>query len=460
MGKFIFTQTEIPGVVVIEPQVFGDDRGYFMETYQKDQFAEAGIDKEFVQDNQSRSTRGVLRGLHFQKNHTQGKLVRVTRGEVYDVAVDCRPNSATFGKWVGVTLSEENKKMFYIPEGFAHGFLVLSDVAEFCYKCTDVYDPTSEGGIPYDDPTVNVQWPDCGCEHKTSAKDKLHEPFAAQKFEYFEKWGSPVAKLKAMFNGLWCYRYLLWNLVSRDFKLKYRRSVLGVVWSVLNPLLMCLVYWAVFSSLMDMRGSGIDNFAVFLMCGQLLFNFFNEATSTSMSSVLSAAPLLKKVYIPKYIFPLEKCCFAMVNCVFSFVALLLVMIFTGAPFHLTIFEALYPLVTLFFFSLGVSMFLAAATVFFRDIMHIWSVFVTALLYFSAIFYDPTQMTFSIGGFNMQQIIKLNPMYWYITGFRRTVMWGIPLDGNMFLVCGICAVVSMVAGLWMFRKTQDRFVLHI
>ena len=155
MGKFTFTETEIPGVVVIEPQVFGDDRGYFMETYQKDQFAAAGIDKEFVQDNQSRSTRGVLRGLHFQKNHTQGKLVRVTKGEVYDVAVDCRPHSATFGKWVGVTLSEENKKMFYIPD---------------------------------DDPTVNVQWPDCGCEHKTSAKDKLHEPFAAQKFEFFEKW--------------------------------------------------------------------------------------------------------------------------------------------------------------------------------------------------------------------------------------------------------------------------------
>ena len=223
-----------------------------------------------------------------------------------------------------------------------------------------------------------------------------------------------------MWNGFWCYRYLLWNLVSRDFKLKYRRSVLGVVWSVLNPLLMCLVYWAVFSSLMDMRGSGIDNFAVFLMCGQLLFNFFNEATSTGMSSVLGAAPLLKKVYIPKYIFPLEKCCFAMVNCVFSFVALLLVMIFTGAPFHLTLIEAVYPLVTLFFFSLGVGLLLAAATVFFRDIMHIWSVFITALLYFSAIFYDPTQMTFSIGGFNMQQIIKLNPMYWYITGFRRDV----------------------------------------
>ena len=128
--------------------------------------------------------------------------------------------------------------------------------------------------------------------------------------------------------------------------------------------------------------------------------------------------------------------------------------------YMTLIEAVYPLVTLFFFSLGVGLLLAAATVFFRDIMHIWSVFITALLYFSAIFYDPTQMTFSIGGFNMQQIIKLNPMYWYITGFRRTVMWGIPLDFNMFAVCGCCAVLSMLVGVWVFRKTQDRFVLHI
>ena len=172
MGKFTFTQTEIPGVVVIEPQVFGDDRGYFMETYQKDQFAAAGIDKEFVQDNQSRSTRGVLRGLHFQKNHTQGKLVRVTKGDVYDVAVDCRPHSATFGKWVGVTLSEENKKMFYIPEGFAHGFLVLSDVAEFCYKCTDFYHPGDEGGLAWNDPEIGIEWPELVGEYSGCATAK------------------------------------------------------------------------------------------------------------------------------------------------------------------------------------------------------------------------------------------------------------------------------------------------
>ena len=172
MGKFTFTQTEIPGVVVIEPQVFGDDRGYFMETYQKDQFAEAGIDKEFVQDNQSRSTRGVLRGLHFQKNHTQGKLVRVTKGEVYDVAVDCRPHSATFGKWVGVTLSEDNKKMFYIPEGFAHGFLVLSDIAEFCYKTTDFYHPEDEGGLAWNDPAIGIDWPELTGSYNGTASAK------------------------------------------------------------------------------------------------------------------------------------------------------------------------------------------------------------------------------------------------------------------------------------------------
>lgn len=188
MGKFKFIETELPGVLIVEPTVFGDARGYFMETFQKEEFAAAGITDEFVQDNQSRSSRGVLRGVHFQKEHTQGKLVRVTKGEVFDVAVDCRPGSATFGKWTGVILSEENKRQFYVPKGFAHGFLVLSDVAEFCYKCTDYYDPSAEGGIPYDDPTVGIQWPDCGCDYLLSEKDKKHTPFASQTFEYFERW--------------------------------------------------------------------------------------------------------------------------------------------------------------------------------------------------------------------------------------------------------------------------------
>ena len=264
-----------------------------------------------------------------------------------------------------------------------------------------------------------------------------------------------------MFNGLWCYRYLLWNLVSRDFKLKYRRSVLGVVWSVLKPpahvsgVLGGVQQPDGYAGQRHRQLPGLPD--VWPAALQLLQRGYLHQHEQRPRRGLPAG---KKVYIPKYVFPLEKCCFAMVNCVFSFVALALVMVFTGSPIHITVFEALYPLVTLFFFSLGVGLFLAAATVFFRDIMHIWSVFITALLYFSAIFYDPTQMTFSIGGFNMQQIIKLNPMYWYITGFRRTLMWGIPLDINMFLVCGLCALISMLIGVQMFRKTQDRFVLHI
>jgi len=160
MGKFIFTKTSIEGLAIIEPAVYGDERGYFMETYNYRDFAAAGFDMTFVQDNQSRSKKGVLRGLHYQKKNPQGKLVRVISGEVFDVAVDLRKGSLTFGKWFGVTLSEENKKQLYIPEGFAHGFLVLSETAEFVYKCTRFYDPEDEGGLLWNDPEIGIEWPE------------------------------------------------------------------------------------------------------------------------------------------------------------------------------------------------------------------------------------------------------------------------------------------------------------
>ena len=149
----------IEGLCVIEPTVHGDARGYFMETYNQKDMEEAGLTMTFVQDNQSSSTKGVLRGLHFQKQFPQGKLVRVVKGSVFDVAVDLRSGSETYGKWFGVELTEENKKQFYIPEGFAHGFLVLSDLAEFCYKCTDFYHPNDEGGLLWKDPEIGVDWP-------------------------------------------------------------------------------------------------------------------------------------------------------------------------------------------------------------------------------------------------------------------------------------------------------------
>ena len=172
MGKMTVTKTPIDGLVTIEPAVYADSRGYFMETYNRRDFEAAGLRMTFVQDNQSQSERGVLRGLHFQIRRPQGKLVRVLRGEVFDVGVDLRPGSPTYGQWHGVTLSGENKKQFYVPEGFAHGFLVLSDFAEFAYKCTDYYDPADEAGIRWDDPSVGVEWPLDNEEIILSAKDK------------------------------------------------------------------------------------------------------------------------------------------------------------------------------------------------------------------------------------------------------------------------------------------------
>ena len=158
-GNFTFSPTSIEGVVVVDAKAYGDARGMFMETYKRPDFVAGGIDVDFVQDNQSSSVRGVLRGLHFQKEHPQSKLVRVTRGEVFDVAVDLRPNSPTYGQWEGVVLSEENHRQFFIPRGFAHGFLVLSDTAEFCYKCDDVYHPNDEGGLMWNDPALGIEWP-------------------------------------------------------------------------------------------------------------------------------------------------------------------------------------------------------------------------------------------------------------------------------------------------------------
>ena len=175
MGKFNFNKTRIDGVYIIEPKVFGDERGYFIEIYNKKQFSEAGLNMTFVQDNESKSSKGVLRGLHFQKKHSQGKLVRVTTGEVFDVAVDLRSGSSTYGQWEGVILSDENKKQFYIPKGFAHGFLVLSDEAVFNYKCTDFYAPEYDGGIMWNDTDINIKWPLDRIDNMIlSEKDKVH----------------------------------------------------------------------------------------------------------------------------------------------------------------------------------------------------------------------------------------------------------------------------------------------
>lgn len=255
------------------------------------------------------------------------------------------------------------------------------------------------------------------------------------------------------------YRYLLYNLINRDFKLKYRRSILGVAWSVLNPLMMCAVMFVVFAPMMGgMRGSASSNYAVYLVIGQLLFTFFREATSMAMSSIMSNALLLRKVYIPKYIFPLQKICFAMVNCLFSFIALVIVMVVTGTPLHATIILGIYPLLTLAVFSLGTGMILSALAVFFRDVIHLWEVFTTILMWFSAIFYDPAQQFASVP--LLIATINCNPIYQYITAFRATVLYGQVLSAAQVAICGVWALVMLALGLFVFKKTQDKFVLYM
>ncbi len=183
MSNITFTETKIKGVYIIDTKVYGDHRGYFMETYKEKDFKDAGLDYTFVQDNQSSSRRGVLRGLHFQKTHPQAKLVRVLKGEVFDVAVDLRKGSKTYGQWVGVLLSQDNRKQLMIPRGFAHGFMVVSDHAEFAYKCDDFYHPEDEGGLIYNDSDIAIDWPDVG-EIILSEKDLKNPTLAESKIEF------------------------------------------------------------------------------------------------------------------------------------------------------------------------------------------------------------------------------------------------------------------------------------
>jgi dTDP-4-dehydrorhamnose 3,5-epimerase len=173
-----FVPTEIEGLIIIEPQVFGDDRGFFLESWNAEKFREGGLDLHFVQDNHSRSAKGVLRGLHFQNPNPQGKLVRVTAGRAWDVAVDIRKSSPTFGKWVGVELSAANKRMFWVPPGFAHGFVSLEDGTDFLYKCTELYTPSNEHSLLWNDPAIGIEWPLEGIEPQLSGKDRDGKPLA------------------------------------------------------------------------------------------------------------------------------------------------------------------------------------------------------------------------------------------------------------------------------------------
>ncbi|MDO4846527.1 MAG: ABC transporter permease [Clostridiaceae bacterium] len=248
------------------------------------------------------------------------------------------------------------------------------------------------------------------------------------------------------------YRYLLGNLISRDLKVKYRRSFLGFLWSILNPLLMALVINAVFSRIFRFE---IDYFIVYYLSGSLIFNFMVEATSGSLTSVINASSLIKKVYIPKYIFPLEKCLFAFVNMLFSSVALIVVILIVRMPVHLTAFLFFFPMLCTLVFSLGLSLILSSVNVFFRDVGHLYSVWTVAWMYLTPVIYPAEALPEKFA-----PIMHMNPMYHYVTYFRDVIMYGRIPDLNAHLICVLFALVFLAAGLAIFKKQQDRFILYI
>ena len=247
---------------------------------------------------------------------------------------------------------------------------------------------------------------------------------------------------------------LLKNLVSKDFKIKYRRSFLGVAWSVLNPLLTMLVLTKVFQMLLRIR---VENFATFYIIGSSLWNFFSESTSMSMTSILGAAPLIKKVYIPKYMFPLEKCLFALVNFFFSMIAAIVVMLIQGVYPTLTALLFPIPVMYVFIFACGFSLLLSAITVYFRDIAHLYSVLLTLWMYLTPILYNDELLN---GHKFIETVVHLNPMYYYVTYFRDVMMYGTVPGLRDNLICIVSSLLFFVIGALVFRKAQNKFILHI
>ena len=257
---------------------------------------------------------------------------------------------------------------------------------------------------------------------------------------------------RAYFQALKKYRFLLEDMVVRDIKLKYRRSVIGLLWSVLNPLLMMIVITAVFQNLFRFE---IENFAVYYLTGWVVFNFITEATSGAMTSIIGASALIRKVYIPKYIFPMQKCIFSFVNMLFSLVALVVVMLVLGVEFTWNMLLIPIPLALALVFAIGLGMILSTVAVFFRDMIHLYGIFTLVWMYLTPIIY-PEEILVGV----MKVIMELNPMYYYVDYFRQLTLYGTLPDAKSFLIMCVCSGISLLLGIVVFKKKQDRFILFI
>lgn len=261
-----------------------------------------------------------------------------------------------------------------------------------------------------------------------------------------------MINIKACVLKFYTYRTLLYQLVKRDFKAKYKRSVLGILWTVLNPLFTMLVLTAVFSTLFRFD---IDNYPVYLLSGQLIFNFFSESTNLAMQSILGNAAMLKKVSIPKYIFPISRVISSLINCLLSLTALIIVMLITGANFYWTIIFSVIPIVLMTLFSMGIGLFLSSTIVFFRDVGHLYSILLTAVMYLTPIFYP-----ISIVPENILPLFYANPIYYFVEYFRAVAIYGMIPTFEQNIICVIFALCSLIVGLFFFYKKQDRFILYL
>lgn len=258
--------------------------------------------------------------------------------------------------------------------------------------------------------------------------------------------------MKAHLETFGRYKYLLKNLILKDIKLKYRRSILGILWSVLNPLLMMIVISAVFSSIFKVS---VENFPIYYLTGSTLFNMLSETTSTSMMAILDSKSLIKKIYIPKYIFPLEKCIFGFINFLFSMIAVTIMYIIFGYPVHITVLMFPIPVFYTFVFSVGLGLILSTISVFFRDIVHLYSVLLTAWNYFTPIVYPYAMLSDKI-----KMLMHLNPMFYYVTYFRDILMYNRVPGIKTNLICVSIAFVTLIIGLLFFKRKQDKFILYI
>lgn len=265
--------------------------------------------------------------------------------------------------------------------------------------------------------------------------------------------GDRELMLRAYIDTFKKYRHLLVALVERDYKVKYRRSVLGILWSMLNPIMMMLILNAVFSHVFRFD---VENFPLYLMAGQLVYSFFNEASSSAIFSVVESSALIKKVYVPKYVFPLERVLFGFVNLLFSLAAILLMLILFRIPFSFTMLLFPVPLVALLLFTAGWSLLISALCVFMRDLKHLYSVLLTAWMYLTPIMY-PLE---TLKGSWIYYVVQLNPLTWYVEYFRSVVVYGQMATLTMNLVCFGWALGILAVGLWVFQKLQDKFILHI